>query len=65
MKQPTFAGAVAGVQTPAVNAMPVFDIHRLDGDPEVPVYVSCVPASGNVGAAFVCRRGGVVEFRRA
>lgn len=64
MKQPTFAGAAAGVQTPAVNAMPVFDVHRLDGDPEVPVYVSCNPAADNPTATFVCRVGGIEKHRR-
>jgi hypothetical protein len=63
MKEPVFAGALAGVQVPAVNAMPVFDIHELNDLPVVPVYVGCVPHDENETAEFVCRRNGA-EFSR-
>jgi hypothetical protein len=65
MKQPVFAGKVAGVQIPAVNEMPVFDLHQLTGLPIVPVYVGCVPQEENETAEFVCRQGGAEKFRRA
>jgi hypothetical protein len=64
MKEPVFSGAVAGVQVPAVNAMPVFDVHELSGLPVVPVYVSCVPPDGNETAEFVCRQNGAEVSRR-
>ena len=64
MKEPVFSGAVAGVQVPAVNAMPVFDLHELSGPPVVPVYVSCVPPDGNETAEFVCRQDGAELSRR-
>ena len=55
MKEPVFAGKVAGVQVPAVNGMPVFDLHLLVGLPVVPVYVTCVPQEANGTAEFVGR----------
>ncbi len=65
MKEPVFAGKVAGVQVPAVNGMPVFDLHLLVGLPVVPVYVTCVPQEANGTAEFVCRQGGAEKSRRA
>jgi hypothetical protein len=65
MKQPVFAGQVAGVQTPAVNGMPVFRVHQLTGPPIVPVYVGCEPQEANGTAEFVCRQGDDEKFRRA
>ena len=65
MKEPVFAGKVAGVQIPAVNAMPVFQVHQLAAPPIVPVYVGCMPEEGNDTAEFICRRGGAELSRRA
>ena len=65
MKEPVFAGKVAGVQIPAVNAMPVFAVHRLTGPPIVPVYVGCVPQEANGTAEFICRQGDAEKSRRA
>ena len=64
MKEPVFAGKVAGVQIPAVNAMPVFAVHRLTGPPIVPVYVGCVPQEANGTAEFICRQGDAEKSRR-
>jgi hypothetical protein len=65
MKEPMFAGKVAGVQIPQVNLMSVFDLHRLTGPPVVPVYVGCSPPEDNETAEFVCRQDGAEKFRRA
>jgi hypothetical protein len=65
MKQPVFAGKVAGVQVPAVRDLPVFDLHQLIGLPVVPVYVGCVPEEANGTAEFVCRQSGAEKSRRA
>jgi hypothetical protein len=65
LKEPVFAGTVAGVQTPAVTSMPVFPVHQLTAPPLVPVYVSCVPPEDNGTAEFICRERGVELSRRA
>ncbi|GLB68213.1 caspase family protein [Arthrobacter mangrovi] len=57
MRRPVLAGRAATVQTPTVHELAVFDLHRLPGDPLVPVYVSCQPAEQNAAAEFVCRQG--------
>jgi hypothetical protein len=64
MKEPVFAGKIAGVQIPGVNAMPVFPVHQL-ATPIVPVYVSCVPQADNGTAEFICRQNDKVAKRRA
>ncbi|MEU5339638.1 MULTISPECIES: caspase family protein [unclassified Streptomyces] len=58
MRQPRFAGAVAGVQVPSVGELPVFVLHELAGPPVVPVYVGCDPAEDNAQAEFVCKEAG-------
>lgn len=65
MGERILAGLVPGVQTPAVNAMPVFAIHQLTAPPVVPVYVTCTPPEDNDAAEFVCRRDGAEASRRA
>jgi hypothetical protein len=65
MKEPVFAGKVAGVQIPAVKEMPVFSVHKLTEPPIVPVYVGCVPQEANGTAEFICRQGGAEKSRRA
>jgi hypothetical protein len=64
MRQPQFAGAVAGVQVPTVGELPVFDLHQLPGAPVVPVYVGCNEPQYNAVAEFVCRQGGLERLRR-
>lgn len=64
MRQPQFAGAVAGVQVPTVGELPVFDLHQLPGTPVVPVYVGCNEPRENALARFVCRQGGLEQLRR-
>lgn len=65
LKQPVFAGRVAGVQVPVVGELPGFDVHELIGLPVVPVYVGCAPPEGNATAEFVCRQDGAERLRRA
>ena len=65
LKQPVFAGKVAGVQVPVVGELPVFDVHELTAAPVVPVYVGCAPPEVNATAEFVCRQAGSERFRRA
>ena len=65
MKEPVFAGKVAGVQIPAVNLTSGFDLHQLTGLPVVPVYIGCSPPEGNDIAEFVCRQDGTERSRRA
>ncbi|MGW0821312.1 caspase family protein [Streptomyces sp. NPDC002845] len=65
MRQPRFAGAVAGVQVPSVGELPVFDLHQLTGPPVVPVYVGCKPEADNAQAEFVCLEAGHERLRRA
>jgi hypothetical protein len=65
MRQPQFAGAIAGVQVPTVGEMPVFELHQLPGAPVVPVYVGCNEPHYNAVAEFVCRQGGLEHLRRA
>lgn len=65
MKQPLFAGVVAGVQVPTVGEMPVFDLHQLPGPPVVPVYVGCMAPEENRLADFSCRRAGFEQRQRA
>ncbi|MER5466051.1 caspase family protein [Streptomyces sp. NPDC002668] len=64
MKQPQFAGAIAGVQVPTVGEMPVFDLHQLREVPIVPVYVGCSPPHDNAAAEFTCRQPGRADLRR-
>jgi hypothetical protein len=64
MKQPIFAGQVAGVQVPVVGELPGFDLTELTAPPTVPVYVGCVPPDDNATAGFVCRHGGAECGRR-
>jgi hypothetical protein len=64
MKQPLFAGTVAGVQVPTVSEMPGFILHELPADPVVPVYVGCA-AGENQQAEFICRSDGLERQRRA
>src|SRR4029078_7548305 len=64
MKQPIFAGQVAGVQVPVVGELPGFDLTELMAPPTVPVYVVCVPPDDNVTARFVCRQAGAECGRR-
>jgi hypothetical protein len=64
MNQPVFAGTAAGVQVPAVSAMPVFPLHHVADGPLVPVYVGCVPSEANASAEFVCRQGGQERCHR-
>jgi hypothetical protein len=65
MRQPQFAGTIAGVQVPTVGEMPVFELHQLPGAPVVPVYVGCDEPQNNAVAQFVCRQGGLEQLRRA
>lgn len=65
LKQPVFAGKVAGVQVPVVGELPVFDLHELTAAPIVPVYVGCSPPEVNATAEFVCRQAGSERLRRA
>jgi len=65
MKQPMFAGKVAGVQVPVVGELPGFDLTELTAPPTVPVYVGCAPPDDNATAEFVCRRAGAECGRRA
>jgi hypothetical protein len=65
MKEPVFAGAIAGVQVPVAGQLPVFVFHRLTGPPEVPVYVGCEAPGDNALAEFVCLQGGAERARRA
>jgi Caspase domain len=58
LNEPRFAGAVAGVQVPAVGELPVFPVHHLIDLPVVPVYVGCLPPESNGQAEFVCRQAG-------
>ena len=64
MRQPQFAGAIAGVQVPTVGELPVFDLHHLTGPPVVPVYVGLDEPTDNALAEFVCRQGGAERLRR-
>lgn len=64
MKQPVFAGTVAGVQVPTVGELPVFDLHYLNDPPVIPVYVGCQQAADNATSAFVCRKRGRERLRR-
>lgn len=65
MKQPIFAGEIAGVQVPVTGELPVFELHHLTREPEVPVYVGCEPAADNELAEFICLSGGQEKARRA
>jgi Caspase domain len=64
MKEPSFAGAIAGVQVPVAGEMPVFEFHHLPGPPMVPVYVTCKSSQDNAVAEFVCRNRGQIQGRR-
>ncbi len=64
MKQPIFAGAVAGIQVPTVGELPVFDVHFLPADPVIPVYVGCQVPEENAQASFICRQGSLEHGRR-
>jgi len=64
LKEPVFAGEIAGVQVPVTGQLPVFVFHHLTGQPEVPVYVGCETREENVLAEFVCVQGGVEKARR-
>lgn len=64
MKQPVFAGEMAGVQVPVTGELPVFNIHYLTGTPQVPVYVTCEPPADNQVAEFVCLQEGTEKARR-
>jgi hypothetical protein len=65
LKEPVFAGEIAGVQVPVTGQLPVFVFHHLSGQPEVPVYVGCGTKEENVLAEFVCIQGGAEKARRA
>lgn len=64
MRQPQFAGAIAGVQVPTVGELPVFELHQLPGAPVVPVYVGCNEPRENALARFACRQGGLEQLQR-
>ena len=64
MKQPVFAGEIAGIQVPAVGELPVFDLHYLKDPPVVPVYVGCQLAADNATSVFVCLKSGQEWSRR-
>jgi hypothetical protein len=64
MKQPVFAGTLAGVQVPTVGELPVFDLHFLREPPVVPVYVGCQQITDTLTSAFVCIQNGVEKARR-
>ena len=65
MKEPMFAGEVAGVQVPVANELAEFPLHQLTTEPEVPVYVGCDPdADSNELAEFVCLAGAEEKGRR-
>jgi hypothetical protein len=65
MKEPIFAGEVAGVQVPVANELAEFPLHQLTSEPEVPVYVGCDPdIDSNELAEFVCLVGADEKGRR-
>jgi Caspase domain len=65
MTQELFAGEVAGIQVPVAGNLPLFELHRLKGDPTVPVYVGCQPSADNGAADLTCSRDGNVLRQRA
>lgn len=65
MRQPIFSGEVAGVQIPVAGELPVFELHHLTNEPEVPVYVGCEPEADNAHAEFICLFGNEEKARRA
>jgi hypothetical protein len=65
MTERRFAGEVVGAQVPVTGQLPVFELHQLDGLPEVPVYVGCDVVADNALAEFVCLQAGAERARRA
>ncbi|HXD29744.1 MAG TPA: hypothetical protein VN643_01415 [Pyrinomonadaceae bacterium] len=57
-------GGAKPKQVPPTDTLTTFEIHRLRNDPEVPVIVTCAPASENARAEFICERNGVEQSRR-
>ncbi|MFG2332677.1 caspase family protein [Streptomyces sp. NPDC048604] len=55
MREPPFAGVLAGGAVPVSPESFDFDFHELRGDPVVPVYIGCRPREDNALAEFVCR----------
>ncbi|MEV0937769.1 caspase family protein [Streptomyces phaeochromogenes] len=64
MKEPPFAGVLAGSAVPVSPESFDFDFHELRKDPVVPVYIGCRPKEDNALAEFVCRRRGHPVRRR-
>ena len=64
MREKSFAGEVAGVQVPVVANLPRFELHRLKGDPVVPVYVGCEDPADNAVAHLVCIQDESVHHQR-
>jgi Caspase domain len=54
------------VQVPVTNNLTTFFLHYLDREPEVPVFVGCLPDAANPEARFSCLAGGdLVQTRTA
>jgi hypothetical protein len=64
MREPPFAGTLAGGAVPVSPESFDFDFHELRGDPVVPVYIGCRPKEDNALAEFVCRHPGQPDRRR-
>ncbi|MEV4331688.1 caspase family protein [Streptomyces sp. NPDC049597] len=64
MREPSFAGTLAGAAVPVSPESFDFDFHELQAEPIVPVYIGCRPKEDNARAEFTCRRHGQEERRR-
>jgi hypothetical protein len=65
MKQAVDTGS-GTVQVPVTNNLTTFFLHHLEREPEVPVFVGCLPDAANPEARFSCLAGGsLVKARQA
>jgi hypothetical protein len=59
-----FEAGAKRAQVPPTDELTTFELHYLQGEPEVPVVVTCQPESANAQAEFVCEYGGMERCRR-